>query len=105
MSETIILPRLNGTRDAAKALIKRALGDARSEAQAGRDVTVNARAVTSAAPSFVDALIDDLADRGIAKVHLVGASQKLLERTQEAARRQLQTKGKRVEIDTLVLTA
>ena len=77
----IELPRLVGTRDAARELVENNVTDSVHE------VTLHARAVLSAAPSFVDELIADLERRGVQKVELVGASDRLVAEFRQSAER------------------
>ncbi|MBF4568767.1 hypothetical protein ITJ57_08280 [Plantibacter sp. VKM Ac-2880] len=90
MGASITLPRLAGTRNAAEQLVQESLGDDVSVS----DVTVYARAVASAAPSFLDALFGALGERGIRRVNLVGASGQLLDLMSSSARR-----GNEVEVE------
>jgi hypothetical protein len=78
----ITLPRLVGTRQAADSLVEQAGLEPTSH-----EVTVFARAVSSAAPSFADELVRSLSDRGVRKVRVVGSSDTLLKYLQASALR------------------
>lgn len=76
----ITLPRLIGTREAARSIVDAAhIND--------HDVIVFARAVASAAPSFVDEFISCLGTAGVSTVRVVGSSDLLLDRFIESASR------------------
>jgi len=79
----ITLPRLVGTRDVAQRVVDEAFGDESTS----RDVTVYARAVLSAAPSFVDAFVGALQANGVEDVRVIGGSADLLRKLNVAARR------------------
>lgn len=79
----ITLPRLVGTRDVAEQIVNDALADERPES-----VTVSARVVLNAAPSFSDAFIESLLSRGVQRVLIFGGSDDLVSKlTVSAARR------------------
>lgn len=73
MTAEITLPRLAGTRAAADILV------AGADLRGDHDVTVYARAVASAAQSFADEFVRQLAGRGITEVRVVGSSPRLLD--------------------------
>lgn len=75
----IELPRLVGTREAAKHLVEANVDLDTTE------VTLYARAVLSAAPSFLDELVTDLDRRGVTRLQLVGASDALYNELRERA--------------------
>lgn len=78
----ITLPRLVGTRAAADSLIEQAGLDAPAE-----EVTLFARAVSSAAPSFADELVRKLLELGVHRMRVVGSSDRLLQYLRESAER------------------
>lgn len=78
---TFTLPRLVGTRGIAESMVS----EAASSFQSDETAIVYARAVMSAAPSFVDAFVDSLAERGVKVINVVGGSDDLLEKLLDSA--------------------
>lgn len=62
------------------------MSDAQLEAGA-EDITIFARAVASAAPSFADELLRQLRGRGVRKIHVVGSPDRLYSYLLAAAER------------------
>lgn len=73
-TRTIVLPRLVGTRDLARDLVR----EAHTAPAAEETAVVSARAVDVAAPSFVDELVLLLKNQGVKEIKLHGASSDLL---------------------------
>ena len=82
----ITLPRLVGTRDAARELVEDAFR--RAETSNEERIRLFARAVLSAAPSFVDELVASLARHGVSEIDVFGDSEDLLSKLDDAANRQ-----------------
>ena len=78
----ITLPRLIGTREAARSLV-----DAAGIHGGEHEVILFARAVASAAPSFVDEFVRCLSAAGVDTVRVVGSSESLLNSLSESASR------------------
>lgn len=79
---TITLPRLVGTRQAADHIVEETALEHGSD-----EVTILARAVSSAAPSFADELLKQLRTRGIRRVSVVGSPDRLFAYLSESATR------------------
>ena len=77
----ITLPRLVGTRQAADQIVQE------SRLTPGDDVTIYARAVSSAAPSFADELLKQLRHHGVRKIRVVGSESRLFTYLSESAGR------------------
>jgi hypothetical protein len=80
MSVDIVLPRLVGTRASAHAIVQQAL----RRSQRPTSVTLYARAVLNAAPSFVDELVKLLIEKRVASLDLIGESSELRQQIVEA---------------------
>ena len=78
----IRLPRLAGTRDAARQLVDKAGLD-----ESGVAVFLSARLLTTGTVSFADELIKDLQERGVASVTMAGSPARFEQMLKTAAAR------------------
>jgi phage FluMu protein gp41 len=75
MSNTITMPPMIGTREAAVELINESEVDADLQ---GERVVIYSNALLSATPSFVSGLLNELVNRHVETVALVGAPSKFV---------------------------